>query len=476
MTEVETRMARPVPHETPCVRPGGATPARRGAPAGPPRRRGSAGLTRRGLGAVAGRLAGGLSLLGAACAGTGAPGGAGPAGGGGPTELSGKLTIALVGDVQQHPPAILDGFKSRYPRLQVETIAGAWNVTLDKIAEMVAAGTPPDVWYGENGRATGWGPRGVIRDLANYVKRDLKEADHFPVAVPKDPAGKQWGVAGDLQVVALFYNTAAFDEVGLKPPTPDWKLDDLIEAARRLTDPGKRQFGFYSQPSYITTSWYLFPKLYGVGVLDETLTKSQFTHPKVQEALQALLGFADRGHAPPFVDQGKYPFAPSPNAEGRCAMSFGIYGAMAGPAYKDHTFDVELVPTGPAARWATVIANDWVIGKDSPAADAGWEWIKWHSLAEQQVLRAASGTGLPMHRKAADQVVSQAPAPPKNRRAFLKSLDFSGTLGENAVWQEWRTAAQDELLKAFRKEVPLPNTLQETHRLVQAELDKFYKK
>src|SRR5262245_37672688 len=120
------------------------------ATAGPPRRRGSAGLTRRSLGAVAGRLAGGLSFLGAAWAGAGGPGGAGPAGGGGPTELSGKLTIALVGDVQQHPPAILDGFKSRYPRLQVETIAGAWNVTLDKIAEMVAAGTPPDVWYGEN--------------------------------------------------------------------------------------------------------------------------------------------------------------------------------------------------------------------------------------------------------------------------------------------------------------------------------------
>ena len=36
--------------------------------------------------------------------------------------------------------------------------------------------------------------------------------------------------------------------------------------------------------------------------------------------------------------------------------------------------------------------------------------------------------------------------------------------------------AQDELLKAFRKEQPLVNTLQETNRLVQVELDKFYKK
>jgi multiple sugar transport system substrate-binding protein len=431
------------------------------------------GASRRGLLAGIGGLAGGVSLLAAACGGAGGTtAGTAPSGGG----LSGKLTIALVGDVQQHPAAILDGFKAQHPKLQVETIAGAWNATLDKIAEMVVSGTPPDVWYGENGRATGWGPRGIIRDLAPYIKRDLKEADYFPVAVSKDPTNKQWGVAGDLQVVALFYNTAAFEEVGVKAPTPEWKLEDLVDAARRLTDPAKKQFGFYSQPSYITTSWYLFPKIFGSGVLDETLTKAQFTHPKVQEAFQALVGFADRGHAPPFVDQAKFPFAPAPNAEGRSAMSFGIYGAMAGAAYKDFTFDVEIVPTGPATRWATVIANVWVVEKNTAAGDAGWEWIKWHSLLEQQVIRAASGTGLPMQRKAADQVVSQAPAPPKNRRAFLRSLDFAGTLGENAVWQEWRTVAQDELLKAFRKEQPLVNTLQEANRLAQVELDKFYKK
>src|SRR5437879_5375560 len=44
-----------------------------------------------------------------------------------PGGLSGKLTIALVGGEQQHPPAILDGFKSKYPKLQIETISGAWN-------------------------------------------------------------------------------------------------------------------------------------------------------------------------------------------------------------------------------------------------------------------------------------------------------------------------------------------------------------
>jgi multiple sugar transport system substrate-binding protein len=391
-------------------------------------------------------------------------------------EVAGKLTIAFVGGEQQHPPAILDGFKARYPKVQVESITGAWNETLDKVTQMVAAGTPPDVWYGEDGRATGWGPRGWIRDLVPYIKRDLKESDYYQLTVTKDPENHVWAVPGDLQVVALFYNTAAFSEIGLQPPAPDWNLDKLTAAAQRLTDPGKKQFGFFSQPNYITTSWYLFPKLFGVGVLDDTGTKSQFTHPKVQQALETLMGFSDKGLAPPYADMGKYPFAPTQTAEGRSAMQFHIYARLGDASMKDYTYDVELVPSGPAARWTTVIANCWVIGKQSAVPDAAWAWIKWHSQTDQQLIRGRSGTGLPMNKKAADEVVSQAPPPPKNRRAFLKSLEFAGPLGLNAVWQEWRTAAQNELVKAFNGSVSLANALQEAHRAVQLELDKFYKR
>ncbi|HEV2126734.1 MAG TPA: extracellular solute-binding protein, partial [Chloroflexota bacterium] len=155
---------------------------------------------------------------------------------------------------------------------------------------------------------------------------------------------------------------------------------------------------------------------------------------------------------------------------------FHIYAQLANASLKDLPYDVEIVPSGPGGRWTTVISNAWVIGKQSTQPDAAWEWIKWHSQTEQQVARASAGTGLPMNKQAAEEVVTRASAPPKNRRAFLKSLDFAGTLGENAVWQEWRSVAQPELIKAFNGSVPLSNALQETHRLVQLELDKFYKK
>jgi multiple sugar transport system substrate-binding protein len=398
-----------------------------------------------------------------------------------PGDVTGKVVLALVGAEQQHPPAILDGYKAKFPKLTVETISGAWNPTLEKVAEMVAAGTPPDVWYGEDGRATGWGPRAWIRDLAPFAKKDMKESDYLGFNAAKDAENHLWAIPGDLQVAALFYNTAAFDAVGLKYPTDKWTLDDLTTAAQRLTDPAKKQYGFFSQPNYITTSWYLFPQLFGTGVLDSTLTKSQFTTPKVLEAMQRLVSFQEKGMSPPYADASKYPFAPAATgSEGKSAMQFHIYARLGDQAMKDlATYDVELIPSGTGAggkRWTTVIANSWVIGKDTKMPEASWEWIKWHSQHEQQVIRAKGGSGVPMHKKAADEVMSTAPSPPKNRKAFLNSLTFAGPLGTNAVWQEWRTVAQAELVKAFNGSVPLTNALAEAHRLTQAELDKFYKK
>src|SRR5688500_5513244 len=131
-----------------------------------------------------------------------------------PGDMAGKVVLALVGAEQQHPPAILDGYKTKFPKLNVEVISGAWNPTLEKVAEMVAAGTPPDVWYGEDGRATGWGPRGWIRDLAPYAKQDMEEADYLGFNAAKDAENQLWAIPGDLQVAALFYNPAAFDAVG----------------------------------------------------------------------------------------------------------------------------------------------------------------------------------------------------------------------------------------------------------------------
>jgi multiple sugar transport system substrate-binding protein len=448
----------------PATGPTSALPAQQSTGAGPA----AAPTTRRRLLTGAAAAAALPSVLGACSREGGAPAAGGFA--------DQTLTIALVGGDQQQPPAILNGFKAKCPKLTIDPISGDWNTLLDKVNTMLAAGTPPDTWYGEDYRAPVWGSSGAIRELTSSIRRDLKESENFALTVTKDAQSRLWAVPGDLQTVALFYNTAALTEAGVPPPTPDWKLADLLTAAQKLTTTDKKQYGFMAQPSNGTSSWLLWPRLYGIGLLDDTGTKSQFNSPKMLEAYQALMSLIDRGLSAPYADQGKYPFAPSQTAEGKSVMQFQIYARLGDAAMQNFTYDTELVPAGPGGRASTVIANSWVIAKDSKVPDASWEWLRWHSNYDSQLIRGKAGTGVPMNKKAAEDATTQAPLPPKNRRAFLKTLDFATPWPINAVGRPWRDAAMAELVKGFVGQVALPAALQEAHRVTQLELDKVYKR
>ena len=44
--------------------------------------------------------------------------------------------------------------------------------------------------------------------------------------------------------LAIVYNKTLFKEAGVAPPTPDWTWDDFRAAAKKLTDPSKKQYGW----------------------------------------------------------------------------------------------------------------------------------------------------------------------------------------------------------------------------------------
>ena len=59
------------------------------------------------------------------------------------------------------------------------------------------------------------------------------------------PDGDYYGLPADAQAQVFAYNKKMFDAAGVAYPTDDWTWDDLREAAIKLTDPAKEQFGFF---------------------------------------------------------------------------------------------------------------------------------------------------------------------------------------------------------------------------------------
>ncbi|MNE60956.1 hypothetical protein D3C80_1561370 [compost metagenome] len=72
-----------------------------------------------------------------------------------------------------------------------------------------------------------------------------------------------------------------------------------------------------------------------------------------------------------------------------------------------------------------------------------------------------------------EQFLSGSPA---NKKAFLDSFEFAGTLDVNAVWSEWVGKFGDSINRAFEGEISVDEALKQADADVQKVLDEFYKK
>src|SRR5439155_1600431 len=84
---------------------------------------------------------------------------------------------------------------------------------------------------------------------------------------------------------------ALFDAAGLQYPTDQWTWDDFRAAAKALTNPAKKQFGFsYPMDASEDTVWHYDPLLWqnGGSILDASNTKAAFNSPQGVQALQVL--------------------------------------------------------------------------------------------------------------------------------------------------------------------------------------------
>ncbi len=79
--------------------------------------------------------------------------------------------------------------------------------------------------------------------------------------------------------LAIVYNKKLFQEAGVAPPTPDWTWDDFRAAAKELTDPSKKQYGWLiPADGSEDTVWHYDAMLWEAGgdILNADNTKAAF--------------------------------------------------------------------------------------------------------------------------------------------------------------------------------------------------------
>ncbi len=146
--------------------------------------------------------------------------------------------------------ALIKIFEAENPGIKVNYTTADFGSYFTKLQTDFAAGTAADVFELNYENFVTFASRNTLLDLSGYLDASTNVTDttFYPAALNAfSYEGQQLGLPITFSTVLLYYNKDLFDAAGVSYPTDDWTWDDVIAAAKAITNPAKRVWGI-SQP------------------------------------------------------------------------------------------------------------------------------------------------------------------------------------------------------------------------------------
>ncbi len=227
--------------------------------------------------------------------------------------------------------ALVNEFNRQNPDVHVQMTQLTWGDYTQKLLGAIAAGSAPDMSGGDSGLPFNFSAQGQalpLDELYNKMKSDGRFEDLTQWAQEKFFFNNQYvGVPWQIDPRAIYYRKDLLEQAGIQPPTTH---DELLAAAKQLTDPSKEQYGICvpgKQGSFDTDQFYMTLVLQNGGGLADVQGNPTFNAPEHLEALKFEKELVDAA-APPGT--ASYSFAEPWQLyqQGQCAMVFYVGGGV----------------------------------------------------------------------------------------------------------------------------------------------------
>jgi ABC-type glycerol-3-phosphate transport system substrate-binding protein len=305
---------------------------------------------------------------------------------------------------------VISDFQSSHPNINVKLTYASNDLSSNqKLFAAVAAGLPPDVTWVDGPEVSGWGFRGILQPIEQYIKQaSLKQADFWA------PTWREIQYGGHFFALPLsadpnfgfFWNKELLAAKGIKEPPKTF--DDMNKLAQEITvvQGGRiQQAGLIPWNVYsFANSMYTWGWVFGGSFFDQNTNKVTANDPRIVAALEWMVTYAKKyditkfasflapfaaGNSPGNVPLaqvfalgklGMQPMGPweipqikqfSPNMQ---------YGITTMPAYKNL----------PSSSWV----GGWCIGipKGAKNPTAAWEFIRWITASSDGTTKYANAT------------------------------------------------------------------------------------
>lgn len=257
-----------------------------------------------------------------------------------------------------------------------------------------------DLWLPELARD------GLVEKAPEAVSGDVGAAWPAGIAAAASVDGAVYGIPNEINVYALNYNKALFEEAGIAEPPATW--DALKEAAAAVTASGEGRQGFGMINSWAAGVVHPFASLLvsnggdlvvdGKPALDsqaagetfalyEEMIKEGYTDPS--------MGTADANTTGPFLDN----FV-SGNTGMIIMANWWESALRAGMGDRFDTIGTAPIPVGPSGDTARSISYSWLTVVNAGAADAereaAWDFLSWLNGPESGENGASAMSGILM--------------------------------------------------------------------------------
>lgn len=337
------------------------------------------------------------------------------------------LMMSLVGGIMplsaQDEPVTMSLWV-RSSTVLVEALVDEWNETHDnqieltiipaaefvtKFSAAIAAGESPDIASIDLIYTPAYASENQLVDLTELVAElpyldDLSPA-HMTLG---EFEGRNYAVPFAAEGSFIIYNVDLFTEAGLDPDNPPQTWDEVLEAARAISELGDDTYGYYFAGSCAGCNAFTYlPYIWASegDVLSEDFSAATITEdPLVREALELYKTMWDEGLIPEgaSIDNG----ANFVNAFAGGNIGMAGTGAFGIDNYKtnhpDLNFDVTFIP-GKDGGTASFGGGDNIgIPAGSEYVEEAWEFIAWALSEEVQLELYAGNNQLPVRLSLAD--------------------------------------------------------------------------
>jgi multiple sugar transport system substrate-binding protein len=285
-----------------------------------------------------------------------------------------------------------------------------FQVVWDKRQTEFAAGmTSADIMYNQTNWVVPGGLQGMFVDLNEYLRRDKVDIKQFYKTGFEmwSWKGKQWGMPTAVGGEVVHFNKKLFDAKGVKYPTKNWSVDDLLDTCRRLNDPANGKYALQIGQNGLHYMMGTTVLSFGGKLLSSA--KDQALYGDDSNAVRGAEWNVDLHQKQRFTPTPEaikgVPSGKQPVEVELVAMEINNIGRHTAirDAIGTPNLDFAPPPKGPTGIQSAAIAgNSWSILSLSKAKDAAWAALRWLYTKEGAVTPHIEAIGWPPLKWAAE--------------------------------------------------------------------------